>query len=85
MDGDAPQLAEIGALMQEIRTYGRLPHWNSTAPVRNARKYVNDWSVVAPFLFCAPDGGVAMVRRLRVGPVCCGARGRNFLEVMEIH
>ena len=52
---------------------------------RNARTYVNDWSVAAPFLFCAPDGGVAMVRRLRVGPVCCGARGRNFLEVMEIH
>ena len=45
---------------------------------RNARTYVNDLSVAAPFLFWAPDGGVAMVRKLRVGPVCCGARGRNF-------
>ena len=25
MDGDAPQLAEAAALMQEIRTFGRLP------------------------------------------------------------
>ena len=50
---------------------GALPAYLAT--VRNARTYVNDWSVAAPFLFCAPNGGVAMVRRLRVGPVCCGS------------
>ena len=32
MDGDAPQLAEIAALMQEIRTFGCLPkHANGTS------------------------------------------------------
>ena len=44
--------------------------FSNVRTIRNDRTYVNDWSVAAPFLFFAPDGGVAMVRSLRVGPVC---------------
>ena len=39
MDGDAPQLAEIAALMQEIRPFGRLPkHVKGTSEAQTAER-----------------------------------------------
>ena len=82
MDGDAPQLAEIAALMLEIPTFGRLPkHVKGTSEAqtaeRNLAKRLNKACFDNQMCAACEPGGLPQLRP-RCAPtapirvLCCG-------------